>query len=168
MEGLFPTFRVLHVVLGILWAGTTFFAALFLEPCLWTLGSDIRRPVLRFLMPRLTPVMMVSSVLIAATGILMVLVLTGGRLDTMFSNGWGWAIVIGAVATAGAMVVGFGGLAPLGMRLERLEAQVDGRSATQEEALNISRLSDRLQTLSRINFALLLIAALSMPLARFL
>jgi hypothetical protein len=162
-----PIIRLLHILFGVFWVGSVFFQMLILEPRLRILGPKFRQPVMSAIMPILVPAMMLSGFTVFFSGILMTLAYRGGRIDTLLTSGWGLAMVIGFVATVGAMLIGLGGLTPTGIRLGRLGEQLNGQPPTPEQAATISRLSHRMELLSRADFTLLLIALVVMPLARY-
>lgn len=168
MWDLMPVLRFLHILFGVFWAGSVFFQMLILEPRLKRLGPQFQQPVMSAIMPMLVPAMAVSALIVFVTGTAMTLTLRSGTLDTLLTGGWGWAMVIGTVATLGAMAVGFGGLTPTGKRLVQLGAQLNGQPPSSEQAATLSRLSQRMDRLSRADFALVSIALASMPVARFL
>ncbi|MBI2847391.1 MAG: hypothetical protein HYX82_05885 [Chloroflexi bacterium] len=168
MDSLQVSLRILHIVFGTLWAGTTFFNVLFLEPQLRRLGPNISNPVYGALMPVITPAMMLSSVVVLGSGVAMTLVMRWGILDELLTTSWGWAVLIGFIATIGAMVVGFGILAPTGARVARLSKGIQGRAPNPDEARQLGSLGARIETLSRTNFVLILIAVGAMAAARYL
>ena len=161
------TLRILHVVFGIFVAGTYLFLVPILEPRLKRLGPAIQGPVMQSLMPILTPVMGTSFVIIIGTGVAMTLRLRGGALDTLFTTGWGWAMIIGLIATLGVVIIGFGFLTPTGIRMEKLGRSIEGRPPTPEEGQKLHQFSARVETLSRVNFVFIVIALVTMVLSRY-
>src|SRR3990170_860845 len=109
---MYTTLRMLHIIFGIFIGGAYLFIVPILEPRLRRLGPAIQGPVINALMPVLTPVMMVSFV----------------------------------------MVIGFGILAPTGIRLNKLGSSLEGRAPSPEEGQRIQQLSEKIERLSRINF----------------
>ncbi len=72
------------------------------------------------LMPVLTPIQIISFILVAGTGIIMAIItrpLYGGSLEVFWVTGWGLTILIATVVTAAGGVVGFGLTTPKGIRL---------------------------------------------------
>lgn len=167
MDTLTIVLRLTHILFGILWAGTVFFSVLFLEPRLKRLGASIQNPVMNSLMAIVTPVMMLSSLIVIGTGIALSLMIWVS-LDTLFTTSSGWILVIGFFATLAAAVVGFGFLAPTGMRLGRLNKSLENRDASPEEASQLNMLNARIQTLSRTSFIFMLIAVGAMGFLRYM
>lgn len=160
--------RIVHIFFGVFVAGYYLFMVPILMPRLKRLGPSIQGPVMQALMPVLTPVMVTSAVVIVGTGVAMTLILRQGNLGVLFTTGWGWAIMIGFILTLAALVVAFGFITPGGFRLARLGRSIQGRPPTPEETRLMGRLSRQNETLSRVNFVLIVIVLLAMLLARYL
>ncbi len=159
--------RILHIVIGIFWAGTVIFATFILLPQLRKLGPTIEQPVLKAIMRVTSPVMMVCSVLVLGTGIGMVL-RAQLPVSTFFSTGWGIAMFIAFIAIVIVLIVGFGVLAPTGARMEKLGRSFEGRPPTKDETEEMGGLARRITTADRFNFVLIMIATIAMPLSRFI
>ncbi len=160
-------FRILHIVLGIFWAGTVIFATFILFPQLKKLGPAIEHPVMKAIMRVTSPTMMVCSVLVLGTGIAMVL-RAQLPVSTFFSTGWGIIMFIAFIAIVIVLIVGFGILAPSGARMEKLGRSFEGRQPTAEETKEMGRLTRRIGTADRFNFVLIVIVAIAMPISRFI
>jgi hypothetical protein len=163
-----PLLRLLHVFFGVFWVGAVIFQVLILEPRLRALGPQIQQPVMKAITPLVAPAMILSSLTVFTTGTFMTLALRAGRLDTLFTTGWGMTIMVGIVATALALVVGLGGLTPTGIRLARMSDQLNGQPPSPAQAATLSQLGHRMEVLHRADLALVLIALITMPLARFI
>ncbi|MBI4283388.1 MAG: hypothetical protein HY663_02830 [Chloroflexi bacterium] len=160
--------RILHIFSAVFVAGYYMFAVPILMPRLKRLGPTIQGPVMQALMPILTPVMVVNSVVIVGTGIAMTLILRPGNLGALFTTGWGWAIFIGFILSLVMIVLAFGIIIPTGLRAQKLASGVQGRPPTPDEAQQMSKLSAKVETLSSVNFVLVVIVLLAMLLARYL
>jgi uncharacterized membrane protein len=158
--------RILHIVFGIFWVGTTFFMVLVLTPRLRALGPAIQSPVMRAIMPAMVPLMMVGAIVTAVTGIVLTFVLRWGALDTIFVTGWGWSMIIGFIVTLAAVVIGFGIVVPAGMRQAKLAASIEGRPPTPEEGQQLGQLAARIGKLTITNAILMLIVVITMSVAR--
>jgi hypothetical protein len=109
-----------------------------------------------------------SFAVIVATGIPMTFMARNSSLSDLVTTGWGWDIIIGAIATIAAVIVGLALIAPVGARLGKLGASIQGRAPTPEEGQQLQALSARLEALGRVNFTLVAIALASMVIARYL
>jgi putative copper export protein len=159
--------RILHIVLGIFWAGTYIFATFILLPQLKKLGRAIEQPAMKAILRVTSPVMMVVSLAVLGTGIAMV-VRARLPVSTYFSTGWGLAMFIAFIAVVIAIIIGFSVLAPTGSRMEKLGRRIEGREPTEDENIELEQLSRRITTFDRVNFSLVIIATLAMPISRFL
>jgi len=168
MGGLLTLLRIIHVVFGIYLAGSYLFVVPILEPRLRRLGPAIEGPVMRAIMPVMTPLNGISFIIVIVTGVAMTLILRWGALDTLLVSGWGWAIIIGSVATLAIVIIGFGILSPTGARLGKLGRSIEGRAPTPSESQQLQQLSARVDMFSRINLALVIIALATMLAARYL
>lgn len=167
MDALMVTLRVLHIVFGVFWVGTTFYLVLILLPRLRALGPTIQNPVMQALGTVQIPYMVTSAIITILSGVALTLIMRWGTLYTLFTTGWGWSMVISFVTTLGAAIIGFGIVIPTGRRLEALGNSIRERPPKPEEAQQLGQLSARMGTLMVTNFVLLLIAVGTMAVARF-
>ncbi len=159
--------RIVHIFFGVFLAGYYLFMVPILMPRLKHLGPAIQGPVMQALGPILTPIMSISVIVIIGTGTAMTLILRQGNLGMLFTTGWGWAIIVGSVLTLVAVVLAFGFITPAGLRAVRLGRSIEGRPPTPDEAQQLGRLSAQIETLSRINFVIIVLILLAMLLARY-
>lgn len=159
--------RIIHVVLGIFWAGTVLYASFVLFPLLRSLGPAIERPAVRGIMRVTSPMMSVISLIVFGTGIAMAL-RSGLSISSFFSTGWGWAMIIAFVAVVMYLIAGFGILLPSGIRMDKLGRSIEGRQPTPSESEQMGRLARRISIVERTSSVAILIATILMPLARFL
>ena len=64
----FIILRILHIIFGVFWAGSSIFVATILEPRLRALGPAIHGPVIKAIMPIMSRVMLVSATITIAVG----------------------------------------------------------------------------------------------------
>jgi hypothetical protein len=159
--------RILHIVAGVYMAGTYIFFTLIMLPQLHAMGTAIEHPVIRKILRPAAPASISSGFIILGTGIAMGLRLRGGNIDTILATGWGWAMLIALIALVAGMALGFTFLSPLGMRLERIYRGMEGREPTAKETQEVSQLIARMRSVERVNFVLILIALVAMPVSRF-
>jgi len=76
-------------------------------------------------------------------------------------------MIIGLAATAAAGVVGFGFLMPTGIRIDKLGRSIKGRTPNPDEGKQLHQLSARVETLSRVNLVLIVIALATMVASRY-
>jgi hypothetical protein len=169
MDGLMVTMRILHIVFATYWVGTDVFLTFILLPRLRALGSAFERPVMASLLRILPPVLMISAVLTFAAGVVITGLLTNWNISLLFVDGWGWSIFAGIVATFIAMIIGFGVIPFVTIRMEKINKEIEGRKElpTAEEEARLTQLTDRLTVFGNTNTVLLFIAVGSMAVARF-
>jgi hypothetical protein len=163
--------RLIHVVLGVAWAGAVFFVALMLMPMLKALGPG-SGPVMQQLAGKQK--MPIYLMLLA-----ILTVLSGGTLlwnnshvmgsawmhtgpGRTFSMGGGLAIV--------ALIVGAAVNSPAGKRLATLAGEIaaGGGRPSPEQAAEIARLQARLNTATNVAAVLILLATTAMAVARYI
>ena len=164
---MYTTLRLIHVIAGIFVGGTYLFLVPILEPRLRRLGPAIQGPVMRAIVPILTPLMALSFIVLFGTGIAMTFLIREGNLSQLVTTAWGWVILIGIIATIAICIVGFGIIMPTGIRMEKLGQSIEGRAPTPEEGQRLHYLSTRIEKLSRINFVFIVIALGTMVISRY-
>ena len=165
---MYTTLRLIHVIAGIFVGGTYLFLVPILEPRLKRLGPAIQGPVMRAIVPILTPIMGLSFVVLFGTGTAMTLLIRQGNLSQLVTTAWGWDILLGIIATIVICIVGFGIITPTGIRMEKLGRSIEGRAPSPEEGQRLHQLSVRIEKLSRINFVFVVIALATMVISRYL
>ncbi len=156
--------RLVHIVFGVFWAGSAIYFALILQPRLMRLGPAVSGPVMAALLPVQSPALIGSGFITIVAG--MTLAIRVRPMDTWFNTGWGWAILIGFVASIGAISMGIT-LTVLAHRMVALGKAIQGREPTPEEASEVQRLSVRLPRLGRSIAVLVILAIGTMASARF-
>ena len=147
------TIRVVHILVGVIWAGSAIFFAAVLDPRLRALGPDVHRRATEALYIPLRFVLEGGGAVTILVGIALVIRLQ--RIDDLFDTNWGWAITIGLVTSVIAHATGVFALSAL----KKLRG-------TEEEA-EANRLLDRATTLARMTALLVTVAVVTMAAARF-
>lgn len=160
--------RILHIIFGVFVAGYYMFMVPILMPRLKRLGPSIQGPVMQALMPIVMPLMIIAVVVIVGTGVALTLILQEGDLGALFTTGWGWAIFIGTVLTLVAIVLAYGIILPTNFRMQKLAKSIQGRPPKPDEIKSMGNMSAKVETISNVNFVLILAVLLLMLLARYL
>ena len=163
----FAVARIIHIVFGSFWVGAAIFMAAILQPRLRALGPTVQGAVMSSLMPIMVPAMLGSAGITILAGTYLTLRLRWGHLDTFLSTGWGWAILIGFVASLAAFGTGYA-TGQSGKKMVALGASVAGRPPEPHEMARIQQLGLRLTRLGRSSAILVVIAVGSMASARFI
>ncbi len=165
------TLRILHIFLGVFWAGTVFFLSRFLLPAIRSSGSagDIVSQEL------VTKQKLAVAVPIAA----LTTVLTGAALywrNISMSNGaWAHSRAASVMGLGGftglvALIVGATMIGPSFEAISKIqnEAKSAGAALTTEQTAKIAGLHRRLATAARIGATGLFITVITMAIGRYL
>src|SRR5712664_186346 len=98
--------RLVHILSGIFWVGSTLFMAVFLLPAARRAGAEGRRFAGQ-VMQRLGPVLGITMLLTLASGFALYARVSGGFQRVWVTSGPGRAYGVGAVAALLAVVIGF-------------------------------------------------------------
>jgi uncharacterized membrane protein len=150
--------RVVHVMAGVIWAGTTFVLAAVVVPIAARYGTDGAGRWTAMVAGRVGPISGISALLT---------VLSGGYLfATLHSNDGsavGLVLKVGAVSALLSLAIGFLIGRPTGQKLARLSEQQSLAATPPADVLQrVSGLRRRAELSSRLTAALLGLAVLSM------
>jgi len=162
--------RVVHILAGIFWVGSTVFLAAFLLPTARAAGSEGGRFVERVMQQRgLGPALGVAMLLTLVTGFVMF-----GRLSAGFQRAWvlsphGLALGLGALAAILATLVGVAVNATAGVRLGRLRRRLATQAGAPSPAdvAEMAALGTRIERGTAVAAGLLVLAAAAMASARY-
>lgn len=167
MDVVIGLLRVLHIGLGVFWAGAIFFIVLFLEPSVRGAGPAGGAVMAGLQRRRLMLVLPLVALLTIASGFALYWLLWGAALGTTA----GMTLGTGGVASVVAFLVGWFAMRPAQLEAGRLGAALAGMPEGPERAETASRLDalgGRIRTAGRSIAALLAVAVLAMALARYL
>ena len=145
--------RVLHILAGVIWAGSAIFLAAVLDPRLKALGPDTQRRVMGTLAPGLRIALDGSAAVTILVGLALVIRLERDLFD--LSSGWALAILVGIVTSVVAVASG------------AVAISASKRASASEDDAEAGQLSSRATLLARITAVLVVIAVASMASARF-
>ena len=152
--------RLLHIVPGVVWAGTAVLVALVIVPrlkggTLSDLGGFVD------VAGGAALVMNITGTLTILFGL--VLTFRTDGFSVLFSSGWGWAIGIGIVLS----VLGLGTSGALKSSLGRLAKSMSGSSEMTMISGGNDSLVNRVSLIAYLNAVLVVIAVCTMAAARF-
>jgi len=142
----FVVLRLVHILSGVAWAGTTFFMVSTLIPSVRESGPDIGRFFGRFGgSNRMVVFIGVSNTLTVLSGILLYGALTNGFHLDWLSSGRGQVLTIGAVAGLLAWLVGMLVMLPVGRRMAKMidDLAAVGGPPTPEQAATLQALRQK-------------------------
>lgn len=161
--------RLLHIVLGVFWAGTVFFTTLFLFPSISEAGPDGAKVGAALQRRRFMEIMPPVGGVTILAGLLLYWKVSGGFQPAFMHSGMGVTLGLGAAAAIAAFVVGMVVMRPAMTRAGTLSQQIAQAAPDQRQAMLAEAQSLRLRAFraSQIVAVLLLIAVTAMALARY-
>jgi hypothetical protein len=163
--------RLVHITLGVFWAGTIFFFVTFLEPSVREAGPDGARVMQGLQKRHYLNFMPLIAGLTILSGIVLYWRVSAGFASAWITSPVGLGLTVGAVASLVAFTIGV-----FGMRRAALGAASKGATLQQtpegeaREALmaEIQALRQRARTSARWVAVLLAVAVATMAVARYL
>lgn len=171
MDAFMIALRLLHVVLGVFWAGALFFMAWFLIPSVQDVGPDGAKVVQRLQQRGFMNIVPIAAVITILSGVGLMWRVSAGFQPAWSRSPTGMALAIGAVAGIIAFAVGVGVMRPATMKAGALTlalAELKDASARDARMAEIQALRARSATAARTVAVLLLVAVAAMAVARYL
>lgn len=163
--------RILHVGLGVFWAGTIFFMVLLLEPSIRSVGPEGGRVMQALQKRRFLTVMPVVALLTILSGGFLYWRNLGGLGMAWIATPFGTALTIGGVASLLAFGQGLFLMRPATLRIGKLSALVgETPDAGERDAIlaEIAGLKSRSRTHARWVAVWLGVAVVTMAVGRYL
>lgn len=171
MDVLMIALRLLHVVLGVFWAGTLFFVAWFLIPSVGEAGPDGAKMMQALQRRGMLNIVPVAALLTILSGLVLYWRVSGGFQPAWAGSALGMSLGIGAVAAIVAFIIGVFVMRAATLRagaLTQTVPQLTDASARDARMAEIQGLRMRAATAARWVASLLLIAVVTMAVARYL
>lgn len=163
--------RLIHIVLGVFWAGTMFFFALFLEPSMREAGPDAMKVTQGLMKRGYMMVMPVVALLVILSGFALMWIVSDHLAPEWMGSRLGMALSSGMLASLIAFALGVGVMRPVMMRSAALAQGMpqlaDGPDKAARQA-ELQLLRRRGTLLLRIIAGLLAVAVALMAVARYL
>lgn len=162
--------RLVHVALGVFWAGTLLFIVIFLEPSVRAVGPDGARVMQALQRRQLLNVLPVVAALTILSGLALYWEVSGGLTPGWVHSPVGVTLTIGAVAALIAFVIGVFVMRASTLRAGRLGAQLPQMPEGDERAkmmAQVDALRVRARTSARWVAAFLAVAVVTMAVARY-
>ena len=163
--------RLLHIVLGVFWAGTLIFLAAFLVPSVKDVGPDGAKVMAALQRRRFLDVMPIVAALTILSGLWLYWRMSGGFNPAWVTSPIGLALGIGGLLALVAFGIGVGIMRPAALRagaLAELVAQSPEGMDRSAQLSTVQRLRRRSATAGRLVAALLTVATALMAVARYL
>jgi hypothetical protein len=170
-QAVFAVVRVAHVALGVFWAGTILFNALFLIPAVGDAGPDGAKVMGALQRRRLMDVLPTTAILTVLSGLWMYWRASSGFSAAYVYSPAGMAYGLGGVAAIIGLAIGIGIMRPASLRAvalgPRLTQLPPGPERDAQAAL-LQELRQRAARTARIIAVLLAITVIAMGAARYL
>ena len=166
----YAVLRLLHVGLGVFWAGTVFFTTFLLMPAMMDAGPDSAKVMAGLERRGMLVVLPVVAIITIVTGFWMYFRVSGGAADWARSP-TGMALGVGGATAVLALILGFTVMRPTQMKIGAIAASL---AATPEGpqraalAATLQKLRSRMVAGSRLVAFLILITVVLMAVARYL
>lgn len=161
--------RVIHILGGVFWAGSSFLMTGFIEPTVRAAGDDGRRFMQRFnATSRFSTLIAAAAGLTVLAGLWLMWIVSGGS-EAFFQTGRGLGLTIGMLAGIIAFILGF----VMQNRPLRLMAAIGGVVAaaggppSAAQSAEIERLMGTVRLGGRLVAVLLLVSVVTMATARY-
>ncbi len=171
MDPLILTLRLIHIVLGVFWAGAMIFVALFLVPSVRDAGPDGMKVMAALQRRRFMDVMPIVAILTILSGAWLYWRASVGLQTAWITTPVGLTLTAGAVAAIVAFAIGVGIMRPAMLRagaLARAAAEAPERPEHAGQVAEAQRLRARSAAAGRVVAALLAVATACMAVARYL
>ncbi len=160
MSAILLTMRGLHIVLGVFWAGTMIFTAIFLVPSIRDAGPDGAKVMAGLMRRRFLTVLPVVAALTILSGLWLYWFDSNGFQAPFMRSRMGMTLALGALAALIAFVLGVGIVRPA-----MLKAAVLSQDPAQLAASQALRM--RAAATGRLIAVLLGLATAAMAIARY-
>jgi uncharacterized membrane protein len=149
---------LVHIVFATIWLGSAFFYSVVLQPRLSALDTAQQRDFARSLRATMTPLLAISAVATIVSGLAMMVQLHHLHPGPFSHDRWGIALIIGALASLGALAIAF---------VEARPARRDDWANEGTRARSLARLFRRERSARWVALALLFVALATMAVARY-
>lgn len=163
--------RLVHVLGGIFWVGAGLFNLVFLGPAMAAAGPAAGPMMEVFRRRRMFVVMPTVALLTILSGLRLMMIASGNFSAAYFTTGAGRAFAFGGACAIVVFVVGLGLAMPMQKRLGTLGPLIAAASDESTRAhlqAEAARLQGRMRVVGPVTTTLLVLAAVSMAVARYL
>lgn len=168
MQALIVVLRLLHIVAGAVWVGAIVFTAFFLMPTIAAAGPGGGAFMREFGKRKIPQFMMSLMAITVLSGLGLMGVIASRSDGAWFSSPMGRVISLGAGIAIIAAVYGVMVNRPIGMRMQKLGAEIQGGQPTPTQAAEMQSLQSKLRRASQVVAVLLLLAVAAMAAGRYM
>jgi uncharacterized membrane protein len=159
--------RVVHILSGVVWAGSAFFMVVFLEPAVAATGSEGAKVMGELMNKKLSLAMAVAALFTTAAGAALFWKDSGGLQVSWMTAGEGLGLTVGAAAGIAAFILGLAVQVPTTGRIAALgrEIRAAGAPPSPAQAGEMHGLQERMAVAGRWGLVLMAVSVLFMALA---
>jgi uncharacterized membrane protein len=171
MDAYIVTLRILHILGGVFWVGSALLFFFFIEPTVKATGPSGGEVMGHLVGKRKMPIVItISATITILAGVLLYWERSNGFDLDWIGTGTGLALTIGGVAAIVAWALGLVVVAPSVKRMGALGGgvQAAGGPPSESQAAELHRLDARLKRVGVLDTVLLILAVLTMAVARYL
>lgn len=162
--------RVAHIVAGVLWVGAAILYVTHVKPTVQLIGPAGPMFMRAYMGRRKYPLFMqINSTVTVLAGLALYWVTSGGLQPERIFSGPGLGYTIGSVAGLLSFLIGMLLIGPRAGRMSKLGAAIEaaGGPPSSAQAEQMHRLENEMGRLENVEFALLVIALVTMATARY-
>lgn len=162
--------RVIHIGLGVFWAGAVIFVAFYLSPAVGRAGPAGGAVMQEIQKAKLMVVLPTAALATILSGFWIMWILSGGFSAHFFATRYGITLSIGAIATLVAFGMGYVVMRPAQLRMGELGARLAAADGDEERgrlAGEMAALRARSALAARAVAWLLIVAVVAMAAARY-
>jgi hypothetical protein len=127
MDVLMVAMRIIHILLGVFWAGTIFFVVLYLEPSVRAAGPDGAKVMQGIMDRKFMTVMPTVAFLTIAWGTVILMKLMRVMPDGFMGTPYGISLSVGATAAMVAFIIGITVMRSATLAAGKLMAEINGQ-----------------------------------------
>lgn len=164
-------FRIIHILLGVFWAGALFFFALFLLPSVRDAGPDGAKIMGALQRRRYVDILPIIAIFTILSGFWLYWRVSGGFEPAYMGSKYGMAYGLGGVTALMALAIGLVVVRPSAMRTGRImQAMPSTPEGPERQALmnEVQKLRQRATTGSQVVAVLLAVTVILMAVTRYL
>jgi uncharacterized membrane protein len=160
--------RLIHVVGGIIWVGSTFFSFYFLLPAVKEAGPTGGQIMVSLQKRHMFTILPVVAILTMLSGIRLLQIVSGGFNPNYFATPMGRTYTISALFAIAGFVIGVAVARPGAAKIAKLQQSTASDKISKEMIqAEVQRMQARVAMAGKLVLLLLVLAAVGMSIARY-
>lgn len=164
------TLRLLHIFLGVFWAGTVLFFGFFLEPALNAVGPAAGQVVRELNVRRYAQFMPLAALLTILSGVELLRRLTGGGPSAWMQTRAGTTFMVGGTAALITLIMGVTITLPTVKRMGALAIEMTSAPESEQGRIGgeLAAVRAKLRMLTKTGTVLVCITVIAMAIGRYM